>query len=218
MQDPAIRTSLELLAAPRRVLLEALKQDGEATTEQLAQSTFLSAGAVRQHLLALTAQGLVSFVRVREGPGRPRHVFRLTERGEEVFPQIYSHVANAVLTALEEEDPEVVDRIFNRLLTAQVALANSAIEATSNAGRVLELAEVLDVYGFYPKVELADNAPALLTLRHCPLIRVASEHPRLCEVECEALKAVLPGASVVRTAHRLAGDDVCRYEITFGPG
>ena len=216
MQDLAVTSSLELLTAPRRVLLQALKEDGEGTTEQLARSTFLSPGAVRQHLLALEVQGLVSYVRVREGPGRPRHVFRLTARGEEIFPQLYSQVANIILAAVEEEDPAVADRILSRVLTEQVDLAKSNIQAASKADRLLELAKLVEQYGYFPRLEVIENAPALLTLRHCPLLDVASQHPRLCDVECEAIKSVLPGASVVRTAHRLDGDDDCRYEITLG--
>lgn len=196
--------------------MEALKQDGEATTEQLANSTFLSPGAVRQHLLALNAQGLVSYVRVREGPGRPRHVFRLTAHGEELFPQLYSRVANIILAAVEEEDPEVADRILGRLLKEQVETAKETVHAASKADRLLELVKLVEQYGFIPKLEVVEDAPALLTLRHCPLLDVASHHPRLCEVECEALKSVLPGARVVRTAHRLEGDDDCRYEIVLG--
>ncbi len=216
MQDLVVGSSLELLSAPRQVLLQALKKDGEATTEQLAQSTLVSPGAVRQHLLALVAQGLVSFVRVREGPGRPRHVFRLTAHGEELFPQLYSEIANIILAAVEQEDPAVADRILNRLLGEQVELARSNIQASSKADRLLELTKLVEQYGYFPKLEVVENAPALLTLRHCPLLSVASQHPRLCDVECEAIKSVLPGASVVRTAHRLEGDEDCRYEIALG--
>ncbi|MGE3077078.1 MAG: helix-turn-helix transcriptional regulator [Dehalococcoidia bacterium] len=216
MEDLAVGSSLELLSAPRRVLLQALKEGGEATTEQLANSTFLSPGAVRQHLLALTAQGLVSYVRVREGPGRPRHVFRLTAHGEELFPQLYSRVANIILAAVEQEDPDVADRILARLLHEQLETAKETVQSTSKADRLLEVAKLVERYGFIPKLEVMEDAPAVLTLRHCPLIEVAAQHPRLCEVECEALKSVLPGASVTRTAHRLDGDDDCRYEIALG--
>jgi len=64
-----------------------MKDRREITIDQLSEETLLSPGAVRQHLLALEAQGLVSYIRVREGPGRPRHVFRLTTQGEDLFPQ-----------------------------------------------------------------------------------------------------------------------------------
>jgi predicted ArsR family transcriptional regulator len=197
------------------VLLQALKQSGEATTEQLARDTYLSAGAVRQHLLALEAQGLVSYVRVREGPGRPRHVFRLTGRGEQIFPQLYAHVANIILTAVEQEEPAVAERILDRLLTEQVEVARANVQAASKSDRLLEVAKLVENYGFFPRLEVFDSRPATLTLRHCPMLSVATRHPKLCEVECEAFKSVLPRATISRTKHRLEGDDDCVYEITL---
>lgn len=213
MQDQSVESSLDLLSAPRQVLLEALKNSGEATTEQIARDTYLSAGAVRMHLLALEAKGLVSFVRVREGPGRPRHVFRLTEAGERIFPQLYAPLANIVLAAVEEEEPAVVERIFGRLLAAQLGRAHAAVQAANPSARLGELTGLVDDYGFYPQLETFEGERARLTLRHCPLQQVAGEHPRICDVECEALKSLLPGARVERTAHRLDGDELCTYEI-----
>lgn len=216
MQEHSAGSSLELLSAPRQVLLEALKNNGEATTEQIARDTYLSAGAVRMHLLALEAKGLVSFVRVREGPGRPRHVFRLTDAGESIFPQLYAPLANIVLAAVEEEEPAVVERIFGRLLAAQLGRAQAVVHAADPSARLGELTGLVDEYGFYPQLEVFEGQPARLTLRHCPLQHVVGEHPRICDVECDALKGVLPGARVERTAHRLDGDELCTYEIEVG--
>src|SRR5829696_6288926 len=111
--------SLEFLSSSRQLLLVAIKNRGEATTDELARETYLSPGAVRQHLLALEAQGLVSYLRIRNGPGRPRHVFRLTGHGEELFPQLYSEVANVLFAAIEAEDEAVVERVFQRLWRAR---------------------------------------------------------------------------------------------------
>jgi predicted ArsR family transcriptional regulator len=213
--EPTTRGSLEFLSATRQLLLVAIKNDGEATTEQLARETFLSAGAVRSHLLALEAQGLVSFLRVRDGPGRPRHVFRLTQNGESLFPQLYAQMANTLMAAIEAEDSAVVERVTERLLQAQLDLAAENLASTSRPERLLELVDMVDRYGFFPRLEVLDNGPAHFTLRHCPLLSVAGKHPQVCEVERRALRNVLPGATVERTAWRLEGDPVCRYSIAW---
>jgi len=207
--------SLEFLSSTRQVLLVAIKKDGEATTEQLARETYLSPGAVRQHLLALEAQGLVRFDRLRDGPGRPRHVFRLTANGERLFPQVYAEVANVILAAVEAEDPRVLERVFDRLVREQVEVANDIVRARTRPERLLELVQLVERYGYFPNLEVVDNGPARLTLRHCPLLSVAQKHPDMCRAECEAMKSVLPRANIERTAHRLAGDSVCSYEVTW---
>ena len=215
MQSRASGGSLEFLSSTRQTLLIALKNSGEATTEQLARETFLSPGAVRQHLLSLEAQGLVAFARRRDGPGRPRHVFRLTSGGERLFPQLYAEMANTLLVAIEAEDEAVVERVIDRLVHAQVRLAEDIVLSGSRNERVYELVQLIERFGYFPRLEVLGDDPATLTLRHCPLLSVANRHPGLCRVECEAMARVLPGARVTRTAHRLQGDATCSYEITW---
>ncbi len=205
--------SLQFLSATRQALLIAIKNQGEATTETLAKETFLSPGAVRQHLLALEAQGLVSYVRLREGPGRPRHVFRLTTHGEDLFPQQYALMANVLFNALDEEDEAVLKRVLDRIAQAQVRLASEQVQSPGRPERLMELARLVESYGYFPNLEIIDNGPATLTLRHCPLLNVARKHPELCEVECRAMGAVLETDSVTRVAHRLKGDAVCTYVV-----
>jgi DeoR family suf operon transcriptional repressor len=195
------------------MLLVAIKNGGEATTEQLARETYLSPGAVRAHLLALEAQGLVSFDRLRDGPGRPRHVFRLTPNGERLFPQRYAEIANILLNAVKQEDAEVVQRVLDGLVDGHVGLASSSVSAGTRPERLLQLVDFIERYGFFPRLESVDNGPARLTLRHCPVLGVATQHPEVCDVECRALRAVLPGSKVTRTEWRLQGDSVCTYSI-----
>jgi DeoR family suf operon transcriptional repressor len=219
LEEPSSGGTLEFFSPTRQLLLVAIKNNGEATTEHLARETYLSPGAVRAHLLALEAQGLVSFDRLRDGPGRPRHVFRLTSNGERLFPQRYAEIANILLTAVKNEDSATVQRILDRLVEGQVGLASPNVTATTRPERMLQLVDFIEQYGFFPRLESLDNGPARLTLRHCPVLGIASQHPEVCEVECRALRIVLPGAKVTRTEHRLQGDAVCTYQVDWsGPG
>ncbi|HNM77175.1 MAG TPA: ArsR family transcriptional regulator [Tepidiformaceae bacterium] len=204
--------SLQFFSPTRQALLAAMKDRGEITIDQLSEETLLSPGAVRQHLLALEAQGLVSYIRVREGPGRPRHVFRLTTQGEDLFPQQYAFVANEVLRALTDEGEDLVDRVFTRITESQVKLVTEQVNAPERKDRIDQLVDLLDQSGYFPLLDLSNDLPATITLRHCPVLRVASEFPRICEVESHAIRSVFPGA-VTRTKHRPDGDAVCEYCI-----
>ncbi len=206
--------SLEFLSATRQLLLVAIKNQGEASTDELSRETYLSPGAVRQHLLALEAKGLVTYMRLRDGPGRPRHVFRLTSHGEEIFPQQYALMANELFGAIAAEAPAFSERVLDRLLQAQVELAKKHVTATNAPERLVELVQFVESYGYFPNLETLENGSARLTLRHCPLLNVAKNHPGICEVECRAMKTVLSAESIERTAHRLAGDSLCTYTIT----
>ncbi len=206
--------SLEYFTPTRQALIIAIKALGEASTEELARETYLSPGAVRQHLLSLEAQGLVTFTKVREGPGRPRHVFRLTPRGESLFPQQYADIAVALFTALRGESSELLERVLSRIVDGQAQLAELHIAAAGRHDRLPAVFELLERYGYLPRLELIDGGVARIVLRHCPLLRLAQQVPELCDAECAVLRAVLPGTTVERVEHRLAGDTVCTYQVT----
>lgn len=206
--------SLEYFTPTRQALITAIKALGEASTEELARETYLSPGAVRQHLLSLEAQGLVTFTKVREGPGRPRHVFRLTPRGESLFPQQYADIAVALLAALRGESTELFERVLARVVDDQAQLAELQIAAAGRHDRLPAVFELLERYGYLPRLELIDGGVARIVLRHCPLLRLAEQVPEVCDAECAVLRTVLPGTAVERVEHRLAGDPVCTYQVT----
>lgn len=215
--DPSNSGTLGFLSETRQFLLIAIKNRGPATTEELSRDTHLSAGAVRQHLLALEAQGLVTFDRLRDGPGRPRHMFRLTGHGEDLFPQQYAKLAGLLFTAIESEDAGVRERVLQRLVEAQVELVEANVQGDSTAERLLEVAHLIEGYGYFPLLELVDDSPATMSLRHCPLLSLARRHPHICQAEADALRVVLPGAGVRRTLHRLDGDAICQYTVANPP-
>ena len=59
MEELAAPT-LSTLAPTRRQILESLKKRGELTTDDLADQLELTTSGVRQHLVALTSDGLVA--------------------------------------------------------------------------------------------------------------------------------------------------------------
>jgi len=63
----------------------------------LAQTLEVSKVCVRRHLSLLESDGLVTFEEERHDRGRPRFIYRLTEKARCLFPQIYDEIAKEVL-------------------------------------------------------------------------------------------------------------------------
>src|SRR5437667_7023950 len=97
--------TLANLPRTRREIVVALKKRGEATVEDLAGAVGITVSAVRQHLAGLARAGFVAHRSVRGGPGRPRHVYRLSAGAEALFPKYYSELTNELLSYVEDEDP-----------------------------------------------------------------------------------------------------------------
>ncbi|MCC7363098.1 MAG: ArsR family transcriptional regulator [Dehalococcoidia bacterium] len=205
---------LELIQPTRQELLRALKQHGPATAELLAAGAYLSPGAVRQHLMALEAQGLVRFEVERAGPGRPRHLFSLTEAGHQLFPQAYDTLSRDLLDALEGEEPEVRARVLDRLGELQFDRHAGQFDRKDIAGRVEALHSILEEDGYLP-VFFAGDGGTTLRMVHCPHWRIAKQHPEVCELELVHLQRALGAAVLERISHRLLGDRDCSYRLAI---
>ncbi|MBO0894787.1 MAG: helix-turn-helix domain-containing protein, partial [Acidimicrobiales bacterium] len=115
----------------RRGVLDALKQHGEATVEEVAKSLGITPAGARQHLAALIREGLVALVDEPRPPGargRPKRRYSLTERAEPLFPKAYGELTNELLGYLEAEGTQVVDGLFNRRRDARVEAARPRLE------------------------------------------------------------------------------------------
>ena len=80
------------MQSTRQEILEILKEERQATVEDLAQRLELTPMTIRHHLNVLQAQGLIEAAKVRRSQkvGRPRLVYTLTEAADDHFPQSYS--------------------------------------------------------------------------------------------------------------------------------
>ena len=205
---------VDSLPPARRALLETLKRRGEARVDDLADALGVTVSAVRQHLAALEADGWVRHREVRAGPGRPYHLYCLSEQGDRLFPRAYAAIATDLLAEAEAEDPALVERMFERRRARRVERARARLEGKSLPDRVTELARILDEDGYLAEaVELPDGRFRIVE-HNCAILAVASRYGTACGTELEFIREVLPGAKVERVAHLLAGAHVCAYEVT----
>jgi predicted ArsR family transcriptional regulator len=86
-------------------ILAVLKRCGARSVDDLAAALHLAPMTIRQHLTALERDELVTVAEQRNGAGRPRHVYSLTDRGDAVFPRRYDRFAALLLAELRDPDP-----------------------------------------------------------------------------------------------------------------
>ena len=206
--------SLDTLPATRRALLEALKRAGEARADELAHTLGVTVSAVRQHLAALHGDGLVEHDEVRAGPGRPHHRYRLSERGDNLFPRAYAAMVTDLLVEAEAADPELVDRMFARRRDRRTERAKARLAGKSFAERVRELTSILDEDGYLAECVAQDDGSFRIIEHNCAILAVASRYGAACGTELEFIRDVLPDARVERVAHLLSGGHVCAYEVS----
>ena len=209
---------LERLPETRRTILRTLKRCGEARAEELAALLEVTASAMRQHLTALEAEGLVTHHQVKGSPGRPKHVYHLTASAEGLFPKAYGELTTELLDYVQEADPALVESIFAKRRQRRIEGARARLAGKPFAERVVELGRILDEDGYLAEVEPlngdgADAGGFRITEHNCAILSVASKYGLACSSELEFIRAALPDADIDRVKHMMAGAYVCAYEV-----
>ncbi|NGO68455.1 ArsR family transcriptional regulator [Streptomyces boncukensis] len=208
----------------RNKVARSILDHGPSTAAELALRLELTQAAVRRHLDALVAEGVVEPREKRvygaRGRGRPAKVFALTDCGRDAFDQAYDQLAADALRWIAQsagggEVGEAAVAAFARARIAQDAEKyRAALEDVPPEQRARALAAALTEDGY---AATARGAPASageqLCQHHCPVVHTAEQFPQLCEAETELFSQLL-GTHVQRLATIAHGDGVC---TTFIP-
>jgi predicted ArsR family transcriptional regulator len=217
-------TELGTRDAVARTVLER----GPQHAGQLAEHLGLSPAAIRRHLDALVADGLLverdPRPSARRGRGRPARTYALTDTGRAAFPHAYDDLANTALRYLRETGGEESVRAFadHRAAGLVGELRKVVDPAAPLTSRAEALAGGLSEHGYASTTEaVGDDASGVHGIQvcqhHCPVAHVAAEFPELCEAETRAFADVL-GTYVQRLATIAHGDGVCTTHIPIPPG
>jgi len=206
-------TALSALPESRQQMLELLKRAGRADTGAIACAVGITVSGARQHLTALERDGFIAHRLDRAGPGRPRHRYELTPAGDSLFPRHYGALANELLGYLDDEDPDLVARIFDKRGQRRLAGARLRMAGRQFAEKVAVVAAILDEDGYLADFTERDDGTFIITEHNCAVLAVAQRYQHACRSELDFLRAALPEAEVTRIAHRINGAHVCAYEV-----
>lgn len=192
------------------LILNHLQRHGQATIKQLEDVLGVSTTAVREHLAHLQAENLVAITTVRNGPGRPRFVYKLTKKAQSLFPKQYDLLMNLLLQEIAAEGgTRQVDFLLERVskrLAEEYADRMSGIDVQA---RLLELRKMLESQGIPAEVRQADDA---LHIFACPYLDVAQEHAAVCTMERHMLEQVVGKKMRLENSIR-DGHHHCRFVI-----
>jgi predicted ArsR family transcriptional regulator len=197
-------------------ILFHLKSRGPQTAADVAARLGMTVAGARQHLLKLLAAGLVESADSREGRGRPKKRWQLTERGHGRFPDRHSELTLELLKSTRALFGDAgLDRLIAHRERASIADYRRRLGPRRSLRRTLDaLAEIRSAEGYMASVQAEGAGAFLLVEDHCPICAAAASCQGLCRSEFAVFRAVL-GADVTveRTDHILAGARRCAYRI-----
>jgi predicted ArsR family transcriptional regulator len=198
-------------------VLYALKSTGPQSADALARRLKVTVVAARQQLGRLLDKGLVSFEDRREGVGRPKRVWSLSEAGNARFPDSHATLTVDLIQAIGAAlGPDALDRVIaEREKATRRVYAERVRGGRSLAERAKLLAEQRAEEGYMAEVKRQPDGSLLLIENHCPICVAAKACQGFCKSELNLFRDVLGSdAKVEREEHILAGARRCAYRIT----
>jgi predicted ArsR family transcriptional regulator len=214
-----IRAVAELTETKRRIV-DRLKRVESATATDLATEFGLTDTALRQHLDALEAAGLVT--RSMNPPtsrGRPPVHWQLTPAAAGAFPDRHGELTVDLIDSVRATLGEkALDRVISARSDRQAAGYTSALAGAADLSeRVQRLADIRSQEGYLAEV-LDDGDGFILVEHHCPIRDAAQACGALCQAELDVFRRALgTDVQVTRTQHVLAGDRRCAYRVEAAP-
>ncbi len=195
-----------------REFLGRLHRLGRSTVQQICDELNVTATAVRQRLVRLQSGGFVVRDVVREGRGRPHHVYRITQAARRELGDNYGDLALILWRELQGiDDLDLKSRVEERVRDAMIAQFGGEMSDLELGERFDQLAAALTQRGFDVEVDHSQALP-ILRENNCPYHELADEDRGICEMEEDVFGQVL-GVPVKLTRCCLEGHGCCEFEL-----
>lgn len=213
MMATEFHPALSAMPETRRQILTLLKKRGSARSEAIAEAIGVTVSGARQHMSALERDGLIAHSDLRDGRGRPKFIYYLTPLADTLFPRNYADLTNELLEYVEEADPALLDRIFDKRGERRLQRAQKRTAGLSFPEQVRVITELLDDDGYLASFEARPDGSFCIVEHNCAVMDVARKYGQACRTEIAFLRAALPDADVTRISHMIAGQHVCAYDV-----
>jgi predicted ArsR family transcriptional regulator len=202
-----------ILKQSRSAILDLLKVNGAMSVERLARTLEVSKVCVRRHLSLLESDGLVTFEEERHERGRPRFIYRLTEKARCLFPQIYDEFAKEILAQVQRQfGDEALRQILRSRADEFIGRLKEKLRGQDFDGRVKCLTKAITAKGYLADARRMKDGGYRLRQRNCPTESVAVVYPEICEEELRVYREAL-GCDVVRECRIADGEKQCEFRI-----
>jgi len=181
-----------------------------ATISQLSELLGISEISVRHHLMSLEAEGIITSSEERHGVGRPRFIYRLTEKGFQNTPTDYLKISDQALDTMKRvlgtDTLSELFREFGKDLAERYACSISYQNPDQN---LEQIAANLTRDGFIFSWNRSGESYTLTT-HHCPFHYLGQKHPEVCTINHALLESLIQHPISHNTCI-LRGDIACTY-------
>ncbi len=194
----------------RNLIFEQVLLLQNATISQLSEILAISEISIRHHLMSLEADGIITSTEERHGVGRPRFVYRLTEKGFQDIPADHFRLSDQTLSTMKNFlSPDTFLELLKQIGRDLAEGYKSLLSSGDHDQILTHLSRSLTQDGFILSRTRSDES-YILTLHHCPFRHLGQKHPEVCTIN-QALIESLFEKKISRHTCILRGDAACTY-------
>lgn len=195
-------------------ILYLLKSQGPQSAAALGEQLQMTSMGARQHLLALEAEGWVSFNDEARGRGRPVRLWHLTELAWQRFPDTHGELTLQLIDDVRQLfGEEGMDRLIARREQQMLSRYRAELTQPALAEKLAALKVLRSREGYMAGMSQEEDGSWLWWESHCPICAAAQACRGFCRSELELFRELLAPAGVEREQYLLEGDRRCLYRI-----
>ncbi|GAB2565999.1 helix-turn-helix transcriptional regulator [Gracilibacillus alcaliphilus] len=197
-------------------ILELLKKEVTLSVNELIDHLQITHMAIRKHLATLEKDGLIRSEAEKVSVGRPRQKYRLTAKGDRLFPNNYESISVEFLKDIEDlHGEEAIKQLFHKREERQVHAYKKLVTSPSANEKIRKMVDIQNNKGYMAElVEHEDNHFEIIEY-NCPIFAVASTYHTACQCETSMFKQVLDTQQVERVQCKTEGNNHCRFHVQF---
>ncbi len=213
MDSPPLNESPE---NTHQAVLFYLKRRNEMTVADLCEALEVTSMAVRRHLSGLQKDGLVECRLVKQTRGRPSYRYRLTAKGESLFPSAINNFAFELLDAVyESKGHQGVMELLQMRDEALLKKLLPRLERLPLDDRVREVVKIFSENGYMTEFNKLEDGNFFIFQQHCAVHNLATQYRQICVLESKLLERLL-GVKTTRQQYMMKDDHVCGYLVSAG--
>lgn len=207
----------------REDILGFLLKRGTATAGAIATHLEITPQAVRRHLKTLETNGMIEHQVSQASIGRPNHLYQLSRKGRDHFPDQYDQFALSLLnTVADTMGPEQVGQLLKKQWQRKAKEYRERLGDAPLKERMQRLVKLRQAEGYmaecYAADDLADEVDPsgkafVITEYNCAIAHIAESYPTVCGHELAMFAIALPDCSVERTHWLVGGEHQCGYLV-----
>lgn len=205
------------ITGPKKDLLDLIKHQGQITIDESVDKMDLAKTTVREHFTQLEKEGYIERSYERSGRGRPSLRFRLTKKGNGLYPSYEPEMMREFIRYLQTEgEHQILEDFFRKFWDRRFEKLQAMLEEQkpiTEEDKARITCEMLDDEGFMVDFKHDQDSGRLIIKEcNCPFREVIKVTKLPCKLEGEFYERVFE-KKVERTSYIAEGDFACTYCI-----